>query len=180
MVAVDRSARRLELVGQACRRLGLANVTTVERDGTTDLGDLEEIAGGSFDRILVDAPCSGLGTLRRNADARWRVTPQDPGALALTQRELLHQASRLLGPGGTLVYSTCTVWPEENEAVVAAVLAEAETEAGGLATDRVRTAEAARATDPFIDDDGFFRSWPHRHGTDGFFAARLTRERPSH
>ena len=170
VLAVDRNPRRLELVGQACRRLGLANVTTLERDATADLADLPERAGGPFDRILVDAPCSGLGTLRRNADARWRIAPEDPAALAETQRLLLARALPLLGPGGTLVYSTCTVWPEENEAVVAAVLAD-EAAAGGV----VSGGDVPDAVRPFMDDDGFFRSWPHRHGTDGFFAARLTR-----
>ena len=170
VLAVDRNARRLELVGQACRRLGLSNVTTLERDATTALEDLVGRVGGPFDRILVDAPCSGLGTLRRNADARWRVTPEDPASLAETQRQLLARALHVLGPGGTLVYSTCTVWPEENEAVVAAVLADEDTDDGIMSGGDVPDAVA-----PFMCDDGFFRSWPHRHGTDGFFAARLTR-----
>ena len=173
VVAIDRSARRLALVGRACRRLGLRNVTTLERDachGLTDLGSEpgpDEAARRGFDRILVDAPCSGLGTLRRNADARWRVRPDDPAALARVQREILARASELLGPGGTLVYSTCTVWAEENEAVVASVLA-------GDPTLRIDD-RIPKTIRPFIGDDGFLRTWPHRHGTDGFFAARLTR-----
>jgi 16S rRNA (cytosine967-C5)-methyltransferase len=164
VVAVDRNARRLRLVGRACRRLELGNVTTLELDGTSDLG---EIAGGPFDRILVDAPCSGLGTLRRNPDARWRVSPADPASLAETQTALLRRACASLGLGGRVVYSTCTVWPEENEAVIQSVLAEDE----GLA----RSEDAPEAVQKFIDGDGFMRTWPHRHGTDGFFAALLTR-----
>ena len=164
VVAVDRNARRLGLVGRACRRLGLRGVTAVEKDATQDLADLP---GGPFDRILVDAPCSGLGTLRRNPDARWRIDPTDPASLASTQRALLARAAALLGPGGTLVYSTCTVWPEENEAVVAAVL---EGDPG-----LVLCGEAPKPIRPFVEADGFLRTWPHRHGTDGFFAARLTR-----
>ena len=164
VVAVDRNARRLRLVERACRRLGLSGVTTVEKDATRDLGDLP---GGPFDRILVDAPCSGLGTLRRNPDARWRIEPADPASLADTQRALLQRAAGLLGPGGTLVYSTCTVWPEENEAVVEAVLQGDP----GL----VRSSEGPESIRPFIEADGYLRTWPHRHGTDGFFAARMTR-----
>ena len=164
VVAVDRSPSRLGLVGRACRRLGLREVTTIEKDATQDLGNLP---GGPFDRILVDAPCSGLGTLRRNPDARWRVDPADPASLAEMQRALLGSAAGLLGPGGTLVYSTCTVWPEENEAVVRAVL---EGDPGLAQSD-----EGPESIRAFIEGDGYLRTWPHRHGTDGFFAARLTR-----
>lgn len=165
VVAADRSPRRLGLVGRACRRLRLRNVTTVERDARNDLQDLAP--EGGFDRILVDAPCSGLGTLRRNPDARWRLSPDDPAQLAETQHEILTRAAALLGPGGTLVYSTCTVWAEENEDVVGAVLA---ADPGLRIDDRIP--EVVR---PFLDDDGFVRTWPHKHGTDGFFIARLTR-----
>jgi 16S rRNA (cytosine967-C5)-methyltransferase len=165
VVASDRSASRLRLVGRDARRLGLANVTTRALDATRPLRDVE----GPFDRVLVDAPCSGLGTLRRNPDARWRLRPEDVPRLAATQLAILRQAAAVLRPGGTLVYSTCTLLPEENERVVAAFLERAR--GFGLVA-RAGLPAAARAV---IAEDGFMRTFPHRHDTDGFFAARLER-----
>jgi 16S rRNA (cytosine967-C5)-methyltransferase len=166
VVACDRNQRRLELIGRAARRLSLANVHAAHADGTQPLAGLP---GAPFARALVDAPCSGLGTLRRNPDARWRLRPGDSVALAVTQRALLENAARELMPGGVLVYSTCTLLSEENEAVVAAFLAQhpelSLTERGALPA----------AVHPFVEADGFMRTWPQRHGTDGFFAARITR-----
>src|SRR5262245_33985140 len=166
VVALDRSPRRLALIGRATRRLGLDNVTALERDATQSLADLP---GAPFDRVLVDAPCTGLGALRRNADARWRVAPDDPARLAETQAALLASASACLRPGGTLVYSTCTLASEENDDVVAAFLARVpgfRRAAGASLPERLR---------PLIDAEGALRTWPHRHGMDGFFAARLER-----
>jgi 16S rRNA (cytosine967-C5)-methyltransferase len=117
--------------------------------------------------VLVDAPCSGLGTLRRNPDARWRIGPADPARLAETQLAILRQAAAALVPGGVLVYSTCTLLPEENEATVSAFLAENPDFA--LAAPDNAPAEAR----PLVGPDGYFRSFPHRHDADGFFAARL-------
>ena len=167
IVAADRNARRLALVGRDARRLGLANVTTREIDGT---GPLAALAGPrGFDRVLVDAPCSGLGTLRRNPDARWRIRPEDLPRLAETQRALLANAASVLRPGGTLVYSTCTLTHEENEAVVEAFLAET------MEFRRTPPAALPEALLPLVAEDGFLRCLPHVHGTDGFFAAVLER-----
>jgi len=166
VVALDKSERRLALVGRAARRLGLANVTALARDATQPLA---ELPGAPFDRVLVDAPCSGLGALRRNPDARWRVSPDDPALLARTQSALLASAATALRPGGALVYSTCTLLPEENEAVVAAFLSR---EPGFRRTDARRLPEALR---PLLGEDGSLRTWPHRHGMDGFYATRLER-----
>ena len=166
MVALDRSARRLALIGRAARRLGLENVTALERDATQSLAD---VPGAPFDRILVDAPCSGLGALRRNADARWRVAPEDPAQLAETQAALLASATPLLRPGGTLVYSTCTLTGEENDDVVSACLAR---------EPQLRRSDApalSAALRPLLDAEGALRTWPHRHGMDGFFAVRMER-----
>ena len=167
VLALDRNPRRLDLVRRDARRLGLARVEIRARDATRSLADLP--SGGSFDRALVDAPCSGLGTLRRNPDARWRVRREDPARLADVQRQILANAAELLGPGGTLVYSTCTLVPEENEAVVDAFLESAPD--FSLAT----TAELPAEVRPVVDERGLLRCLPHRHDTDGFFAARLTR-----
>jgi 16S rRNA (cytosine967-C5)-methyltransferase len=167
VLAVDRHARRLDLVRREARRLGLAGLIAVERDATRALAELA--SERRFDRVLVDAPCSGLGTLRRNPDARWRVSPRDPARLAETQRQLLASAATCLRPGGVLVYSTCTLLPEENEAVVSAFLHEA---ADFALAPPAAIPEEARAV---VGDDGFLRCFPDLHDTDGFFAARLER-----
>jgi 16S rRNA (cytosine967-C5)-methyltransferase len=167
VVAVDRHPRRLDLVRRHARRLGLDRVRAVDRDAARGVADLAP--AGGFDRILVDAPCSGLGALRRNPDARWRVSPSDIPRLAETQIALLRSAAAALRPGGALVYSTCTLIPEENEDVVTDFLARAP---------EFRVAPAAECPTEargLIGADGFLRCLPHVHDTDGFFAARLVR-----
>jgi 16S rRNA (cytosine967-C5)-methyltransferase len=167
VLALDRHARRLALVDRHARRLGLACIRTRERDAARAF--LEPGEAGAFDRVLVDAPCSGLGTLRRNPDARWRVGPSDPEQLAGTQRAILRNAAAALRPGGVLVYSTCTPMREENEGVVESFLAEAPDFA--LAPPDRAPAEVAA----LVGRDGYLRCWPHVHDSDGFFAARLLR-----
>ncbi|MCZ7620541.1 MAG: 16S rRNA (cytosine(967)-C(5))-methyltransferase RsmB [Myxococcota bacterium] len=165
VVAVDRHERRLGLITRDAERLGLGNLRCVVADATRRLPD--ELAPGSFDRVLVDAPCSGLGAWRRNPDARWRVSADAPARLATVQLAILRRAVPLLARGGALVYSTCTLTPEENEAVIDALL--------------TRTPELRRTPGralppllaPLLDDDGTLRTWPHRHDSDGFFAVRL-------
>jgi len=174
VLALDRHGRRLRLVGRGIRRLGLGGVATLERDATKPLTDLTEHEG-LFDRILVDAPCSGLGALRRNPDARWRLRPEDLEELARVQRALLESAAQVLRPGGSLVYSTCTVTPEENEGVIRGFMA---TRANWRIALR---AEAPEALQDLIDEEGFLRVLPHWPGRsdcqdmDGFFAVRLVR-----
>lgn len=167
VVALDRHPRRLGLVRRDARRLGLSGIETHERDASKPLSDL-----GLFDRALVDAPCSGLGTLRRNPDARWRIQPKDVERLSLIQVAILRQAAAVLRPGATLVYSTCTVLPEENEGVIEAFLA------AEPAFQRVERGALPGALAPLIGDDGAMRTLPHRHETDGFFATRLERKNP--
>jgi 16S rRNA (cytosine967-C5)-methyltransferase len=164
VVALDRHARRLDLVRRQARRLGLENLRCAVRDATRPLA-----AEPPFDRVLVDAPCSGLGTLRRNPDARWRIGPGDPARLAETQLAILRQAAATVVRGGVLVYSTCTLLPEENESTVSAFLAEAPHFA------RMRPEDAPDEVRPLVGPDGYLRSFPHRHDADGFFAARLER-----
>jgi 16S rRNA (cytosine967-C5)-methyltransferase len=167
VVALDRHPRRLALVARDARRLGLAWLGTLHADATRPLP--EALGPAAFDRILVDAPCSGLGTLRRNPDARWRVEPGAPAALAAVQRAILGRVRPWLRPGGALVYSTCTLCAEENEAVVDALLAEA--------PELRRTPPDALRPDlaPLLDAAGTLRTFPHRHDADGFFAVRLER-----
>ncbi|HKA15096.1 MAG TPA: 16S rRNA (cytosine(967)-C(5))-methyltransferase RsmB [Myxococcota bacterium] len=170
VLALDRHPGRLDLVRRAARRLQLGRLECRAFDATLDLAELA--AGVPFDRVLVDAPCSGLGSLRRNPDARWRVRPTDPARLAEVQRALLTRASRVVVRGGVLVYSTCTLLPEENEAVVESFLRESPQFAP------MSPREAPEEVRELVDERGYLRCWPHRHDTDGFFAARLER-RPS-
>lgn len=123
---------------------------------------------GPFDAVLVDAPCSGLGTLRRHPELRWRRRPEDVARLAALQREILSGVARLVGPGGVLVYAVCTLTREENEGAVAALLAADERFVVEPAAPHLPEAAAAVVT-----TDGFLRTLPHRHDLDGFFAARL-------
>jgi 16S rRNA (cytosine967-C5)-methyltransferase len=117
LLALDCAAGRLERVRANALRLGLSCVRTEEGDAT-NLPALE----GQFDRVLLDVPCSGLGTLARHADARWGLTPQTIPELVRLQGALLDQGARLLKPGGRLVYATCTVHPAENQQQIAAFL----------------------------------------------------------
>lgn len=167
VLALDRHARRLGLLRRDTRRLGLPNVTTQVRDASVSLEDLAH--EGGFDRALVDAPCSGLGVLRRNPDARWRVLPGDIPKLARAQRAILAQAASCVRPGGALVYSTCTVLRDENEAVVEAFLSERPE------FYRLPAAALPAVVQPLLTPAGELRCLPHRHDTDGFFAVRLER-----
>jgi 16S rRNA (cytosine967-C5)-methyltransferase len=119
--AVDRSAARLERLERNASRLGLTGIHTLSADAA-DLVTLQPDWIGHFDRILVDAPCSGLGTLARHADARWRLQPETIEELAILQLTLLQSLLPLLAPGGRLVYATCTVHPRENSETVARLL----------------------------------------------------------
>ncbi|MFM7269956.1 MAG: 16S rRNA (cytosine(967)-C(5))-methyltransferase [Cyanobium sp.] len=120
--AVDRSAARLRRVSANAERLGAAPISILAADAT-QLADLQPQWRGHFHRILLDAPCSGLGTLARHADARWRVTPAAVEELVVLQSRLLEAMEPLLAPGGRLVYATCTVHPRENSGLVAGFLA---------------------------------------------------------
>jgi len=122
---------------------------------------------GAFDRVLVDAPCTGTGTLRHNPEIRWRLRPEDIAELSGVQRGILSEAARVVRPGGRLVYSTCSVERDENEAVVASFLQSR--------TDFTRL-RAEPAPDPLLLSDGSARTWPQRDDADGFYVAALTRE----
>ncbi|MEE3332385.1 MAG: 16S rRNA (cytosine(967)-C(5))-methyltransferase RsmB [Myxococcota bacterium] len=168
-LGIDRHPRRLALVRRAARRLQLRQIHCTPRDVSRPIRDLT--VDGGFDRVLVDAPCSGLGTLRRNPDARWRVRAGDPGRLAEVQLSIMSNAAAVLRPGGILVYSTCTLMPEENEEIADTFLKNfpdfALTPADAVTTE-------VRA---LIASDGFLRCFPHIHDTDGFFAARFERRK---
>jgi 16S rRNA (cytosine967-C5)-methyltransferase len=169
VVAVDRHPRRLELLRRAGRRLGLENIRAFARDATRELADLAP--SGGFDRALVDAPCTGLGTLRRNPDAKWRVRPGDCARLAQIQRAILATAASVLRPGGVLVYSVCTLLAEENEQIAEAFLQRAH-DFEPMPSDALPRELAELGA-----DGGRLRTFPHLHDADGFFAARFGRRR---
>ena len=167
VVASDLHLQRLRQTRELLARVGAANVNLVALDATHPLP-----FSALFDRVLVDAPCSGTGTLARNPEIRWRLDPGDLSALAEKQRALVRHGLEQLAPGGRLVYSTCSVEPEENQQVVAAALgqsgrAQIGSGQGALAPHLLQGVDAAR----FFDCRGFFQSLPGRDSTDGFFAA---------
>lgn len=161
--ALDTNAKRLARLGPRLARAGLANVTPqVVAPGNDPR--LKRLAG-KIDRVLVDAPCSGLGTLRRNPDLKFRQSPASVAELNRKQAALLRSAARLLRPGGRLVYATCSLLPAENRVIVDAFLAEH--------PEFKRIPAASLLPDPALDDRGDMLLDPARHGSDGFYAAIL-------
>jgi len=169
VVACDLHLHRLRQMREFLAGLGARAEHYVALDGTAPLP-----FGIPFDRILVDAPCSGTGTLARHPEIRWRLERSDLAALAEKQKRLVSQALAQLSPGGRLVYSTCSLEPEENEEVVAAALA-------AHPGTRIISGQAALAahllrseiSGALFEARGVFRTLPGVHGTDGFFAALL-------
>lgn len=168
LYAFDTSGHRLASLKPRLARSGLSNVYPVQIAHERD--ERIKRLTGKLDRVLVDAPCSGLGTLRRNPDLKWRQTPQSVEELRVKQAAILASASRLLKPGGRLVYATCSLLDAENEEIAQAFTAEREREFEVVpALDALTNAHVAQA-DTLIRGN-YLRLWPHRHGTDGFFAA---------
>ncbi|MFH2125079.1 MAG: 16S rRNA (cytosine(967)-C(5))-methyltransferase RsmB [Pseudomonadota bacterium] len=165
LLAVDPSPARVRALRENLGRLGVQWVSVKQADALTLKG-----MDRSFDRVLVDAPCSGLGVCGRRPDVRWRRTPDDPARLAKLQLDLAAKAAELLKPGGALLYVTCTVTRAENQGVVAGLLARCP----GLRLEWPQ--DLAPELRACIGDDGFFRTMPHRDDADAFFAARLVKE----
>jgi 16S rRNA (cytosine967-C5)-methyltransferase len=167
LYAFDTSAHRLDALRQRAARAGLVNVHPAQLAHERD-ERIERLAG-KVDRVLVDAPCSGLGTLRRNPDLKWRQSPQSVDAMRLEQGAILAGAARLVKPGGRLVYATCSLLDAENEAVAQAFEAAHAGFARLPAAQALARSGVAGAAD-LVEGDRL-HLWPHRHGTDGFFAA---------
>ncbi len=168
VICVERDPARAEEVADQARRLGLRSVSVLE----TDAARLE--LGREFDRVLVDAPCSDLGTLASRPDARWRKSPDGIVALAGAQDEILARAARAVRPGGVLVYSTCTISRAENEDRIASLLESG----GGDGVPRLR-AEDLGGRAPGLSsplDRRFLQTRPDRDRSSGFFIARLRRD----
>jgi 16S rRNA (cytosine967-C5)-methyltransferase len=169
VVACDASARRLQTLRKLLPRLtgNTSAVHVVRLDATQPLPFRQ-----SFDHILVDAPCSGTGTLARNPEIKWRLTAEDLDRLPVIQSKILVNSLSLLASGGRLVYATCSLEPEENEKVVESVLAGA---GGFRLVCRAELAVDLPKIAPLIDARDYFRTRPDLHGMDGFFAAVFTR-----
>jgi 16S rRNA (cytosine967-C5)-methyltransferase len=171
VVAGERHAHRLRAMREQMKRLGLASVRLVELDAEKSLP-----FGAAFDRILVDAPCSGSGTVARHPEIRWRLKPEQLKEFHELQVMLLSNALDRLAVGGRLVYSTCSMEPEENEEVVAEALKK-HGDVRRVGAQASRAIEALLAdgvnANSLFDGAGDFRTMPHIHATDGFYAAIL-------
>ena len=161
IVAGDIHEHRARQILKAATRQGIERLRVVLHDAENAL----PYAESSFDRVLVDAPCTGTGTLRRNPEIRWRISARDILDLSRRQRGILASAARMVRPLGHLLYSTCSVEPEENEDVVARFLA---------ANDAFKL-DALNVQPEILGESGAARTWPHRSGADGFFIALFKR-----
>ncbi|MGA7936164.1 MAG: 16S rRNA (cytosine(967)-C(5))-methyltransferase RsmB, partial [Kovacikia sp.] len=159
--ACDRAPSRLKKIQQNADRLGLKSIKLCAGD-SRKLPQFE----GLCDRVLLDAPCSGLGTLHRHADARWRQTPDSVQELVLLQAELLEQAATWIKPEGVLVYATCTLHPAENEALIQAFLTH-------HPTWQIELPALDSPAAAFVSPHGWVKLWSHRNDMDGFFMVRL-------
>ncbi|HAF25605.1 MAG TPA: 16S rRNA (cytosine(967)-C(5))-methyltransferase RsmB [Blastocatellia bacterium] len=163
VVASDVHEHRLRTLIQTAKSHGLTGMRYLVLDGLQPL----PLIGATFDRVLLDAPCSGTGTLRRNPEIRWRISPDDISDLSRRQKRLILNAARVVKPGGRLIYSTCSVERDENEDVVQSFLENNDSfRASELPLDR-----------SLVTSSNAARTWPHRQGTDGFFVSAFERKR---
>jgi len=165
--AMDVSEKRLRELTPRAARAGISNVHPIVLSGEGDVR--AKRLAGKLDRVLVDAPCSGFGTLRRNPDLKWRHIEGAVTELSAKQSRILKAAAKLLKPGGRLVYATCSILSEENEAVADRFASEHPEFKELSCTELLATQRIVLETGERL------RLWPHRHGTDGFFAAAFER-----
>ena len=152
VIACDRDPKRLQILRSNANKLGATVVRTVRHDWAHNNPPEEIIANAPFDRILLDAPCTNTGVIRRRIDVRWRLQPDDFRRMSNEQMIILRAVFRFLKPGGTLVYSTCSLEPEENEEILC----------------------RARAELPALHFEAEKDSLPFRDGFDGAFAAKFS------
>ncbi|NLT49830.1 MAG: 16S rRNA (cytosine(967)-C(5))-methyltransferase RsmB [Ignavibacteria bacterium] len=160
LVAIDKFAARIKILNGNLERMGVKNAEVVESDAL-------EFEGGPFDRILIDAPCSGLGTLTKKPDIKWKRDLGDIRKLRFSQMSLLKKGASLLKSGGFLVYSTCTIEKEENFGIIKDFLSENK--------DFKLVSAKGFFDDSIINEDGCIQTYPHIHKMDGAFAAKLTK-----
>ena len=164
ILAIDRHAGKLTELRKETDRLGINNIETKQ----VDLSIILPIAlAEKFDQVLVDAPCSGTGTLRHNPEIKWRTKALDLEGYAVTQKTILQNAASAVKKGGRLIYCTCSLLPAENEDVIRHFLTNNHQFTLGPIPEAIKK--------PLIDKNGFFRTYPHIHNTDGFFGAILQR-----
>ena len=159
---MDVSSRRLATIERTIQLHQLKSIKLMLGDAGVPL----PFDSQSFDRVLLDAPCSGTGTLRHNPEIRWRLTNNDIPTLAEQQKRFLGHAAKVVKPGGLLVYSTCSVEVEENEDVIRNFL---------TSNDEFRQLRVSVSAE-LLTSSGAARTWPHRDGTDGFFVAALEKQ----
>jgi 16S rRNA (cytosine967-C5)-methyltransferase len=165
ILAMDNNRKKTISLMENARRMGSSIIEAITGDATVLPAEKYR---GRFDRVLVDAPCSGLGTLRRNPEIKWHLTMTRLKTFPALQLKLLESAVAYLKPGGNLIYSTCTMTAEENDRVIKAFLVNH--------TDFHLKHPPPAIPQNMIDHRGFFRTYPHRHGSDGFFGAILARK----
>lgn len=163
ITAIDQSREKIGQMHQESARLGITNIETVHFDLNTQL---PESLQNKFDLVLVDAPCSGTGTLRRNPEIKWRTTSADINKLAARQKNILQNASLGVKKGGRLLYCTCSILSQENEDIVDTFLSSNEQFS--------LVAPQTAIIKKFIDGKGYFHTLPHKHNIDGFFTACMT------
>ncbi len=166
ILAADTGKQKLSRLEKEAKRLGVTMVTTRQMDILT--ASVKE-TGTYFDRVLVDAPCSGLGVMRRNPDTKWKRSPKDLARLGARQKKILNASANLVRPGGVLVYAVCSCETEENQDVIKAFLAKRK----DFSPDP--TPVSCSFVSQILDSRGFFKTYPQHPYMDGFFAARLVR-----
>jgi len=182
VMALDIRPQGVKRIEDNAKRLGLKSVKAMASDAAAPLkippyppltkGGWGDLVKEQFDRILLDAPCSGTGVLRRHPEGKWQKREEDIAELAKRQKALIENSSNYLKPGGVMVYSVCSVMKEEGEGVIAPFLERHPEFILESAAPKIGAAGAA-----LICDRGFFRVYSHTHGMDGFFAARLKKIR---
>ena len=168
IIALDRVRRRLLMLAESATRLGVGCIRPVVADAGKNIHSLFK---RTFDKVMVDAPCSGLGVVSRHPDGKWEREKKDVWRLAGVQEKMLNEAAPLLREGGRMLYTVCTISREESEGVVEAFLAEH----GGMRLENLRD-RTPNWGKPLVDGQGFLRTLPHVHQMDGFFGALFVKK----